>query len=198
MVNVGSYYYKHRDTDSEIDTMDSLKSLELQKEEQESERTREESTEDEIKYSHGKEIEPSEEEPDIEPERTPSKESIKLLVQRADELIATPNRVDPFMFQTENQKSKLSRVKEWLNFEEKEKPTDSCDASSECTSGDSEEDKESQSSEDFNESIVTCRPQVLNDSRTVENTNLQNEITVETPNCPDSATKVIIIIIIFC
>lgn len=115
-----------------------------------------ESTEDEFTYSPGVRY------PTSSPVNT-DHESIKLLVQRADELVATPNRVDPFMFQTENQKNKLSRVKEWLNFDSEDKPSDSCDASGECTSGDSEEDHEShsQSSEDLNESVITCRPQVL-------------------------------------
>lgn len=139
--------------------MDSLKSVEIQDDNQ----NRDESTEDEFTYSPGVHTSSPVTGTDNE---SPSKESIKLLVQRADELVATPNRVDPFMFQTENQKHKLSRVKEWLNFDSEEKPSDSCDASGECTSGDSDEEKDSnsQSSEDLNESVITCRPQVLNNS----------------------------------
>lgn len=162
--------------------MDSIKSVELQKEEL---KAREESTEDEFTYSPGN-VEKSE--PDIEPEPQPSKESIKLLVQRADELVATPSRVDPFMFHTESQKTKLSRVKEWLNFEENDKPTDSCDASGECTSGESEEDKDSSSSEDLNESVVTCRPHGLNESRILDHST-STEMIGDTFICPDS-TKV--------
>lgn len=202
IANVGSYYYKHRDTDSELDTMDSMKSIDLQKEEL---RAREDSTEDEFTYQPGGETESNietEKEPDgeldvemppePELERKKRKESIKLLVQRADELVATPGRVDPFMFQTENQKHKLSRVKEWLNFEENDKPSDSCDASGECTSGDSEEDKESQSSEDLNESVITCRPQGLNDCRTPDhsNSNLSSDLIVDVSSCPDTVVKV--------
>jgi hypothetical protein len=36
-------------------------------------------------------------------------------------------------------------------------PADSCDASGEYTTGDSDEEKESQSSEEFNGSVATCR-----------------------------------------
>lgn len=180
MTNVGSYYYKHRDTDSELDTIDSIKSLE--KDEM---KCREESTEDEFVYSPGHEINERNEQ-DIDSEPTPSKESIKLLVQKADELIATPNKIDPCIFQSESQRNKLSRVKEWLNFDN-EKPSDSCDASGECTSGD-DEDKESESSEDFNESVVTCRPQLLNDSRNFgSNSNLVGESTADLLSSPEVA-----------
>lgn len=188
VVNIGSYYYKHRDTDSELDTMDSVKSVELQKEEL---KAREESTEDEFTYSPGSAIEVKIKdltEPCVGSDLQPSKESIQLLVQKADELVATPNRVDPFMFHTESQKTKLSRVKEWLNFEDKDKPTDSCDASGECTSGESEEDKDSSSSGDLNESVITCRPQGLNDSRILDHSNSTDMIS-ETFICSD-LTKV--------
>lgn len=137
---------------------------------------KEESSDDEFTYSTGpvdnQTVEEEEEattptdevNPDIP--TTANKESIQLLVQRVEELVSTPNRVDPLMFHTEQQKCKLSRVKEWLNCET-EKPIDSCDASGECTSGESDEDRESQSSEDLNDSIVTCRPQALYDSSEV-------------------------------
>lgn len=159
--------------------MDSLKSLELQEES----RPKDESTEDEFTYAPG--IPPRSSSPIVQEtdNEAPTQESIKLLVQRADELVATPNRVDPFMFQTENQKHKLSRVKEWLNFDGEDKPSDSCDASGECTSGESDEERDthSQSSEDLNESVITCRPQVLNNSSSLDHSNSNTTIELIDP-----------------
>lgn len=173
VANVGSYYYKHRDTDSELDTKDSIISgLSIDQ------KSKDDSSEDEFTYSAGPAAQldlqkslAAVDKPDSDMVLlNANQESIQLLVQRVEELVSTPN-IDPLMFHTEQQKSKLSRVKEWLHFET-EKPIDSCDASGECTSGDSEEDKESQSSEDLNDSIVTCRP--MDDSQS----NLNNSDTL--------------------
>lgn len=180
VANVGSYYYKHRDTDSELDTKDSIISID--------QKSKDDSSEDEFTYSAGPaahlDLQKSlatVDEPDSEMElQNANQESIQLLVQRVEELVSTPN-IDPLMFHTEQQKSKLSRVKEWLNFET-EKPIDSCDASGECTSGDSEEDKESQSSEDLNDSIVTCRP--MDDSQS--NLNTSDTLGSSTVTSPES------------
>lgn len=166
--------------------MDSLKSNDQQ---EETRIQKDESTEDEFTYSPGvRSSSPILNETDNES----TKESIQLLVQKADELIATPNRVDPCMFQTENQKHKLSRVKEWLNFDSEDKPSDSCDASGECTSGESddERDSHSQSSEDLNESIVTCRPQVLNNSSSFDHSNSSATIDVIDVSTSSDFTKV--------
>lgn len=173
-VNVGSYYYKHRDTDSEVDTMDSIKSV--PEEIPEEAPQKDDSTDDEFTYSPGIRASSPINNTNETDSEAPTQESIQLLVQRADELVATPSRVDPFMFQSEHQKHKLSRVKEWLNFDSEDKPSDSCDASGECTSGESDEDRDShsQSSEDLNESVITCRPQLLNHSSSLDHTTNSN------------------------
>lgn len=70
-------------------------------------------------------------------------QDIRRLVQEAEQLVSpdkNKNIAAPL--------NKISRVKEWLDME---KPEDSCDASGE------DDGQESQTSEDFNESVATFR-----------------------------------------
>lgn len=73
-------------------------------------------------------------------------DNVHWLVQNAEELV----RDSPIKRSTSIQAplNKISRVKEWLNMK---RPDDSCDASGE------DDEQESQTSEEFNESIITYR-----------------------------------------
>lgn len=73
-------------------------------------------------------------------------QDIRRLVQEAEQLVSPDknkkkNLVAPPL-------NKITRVKEWLHMD---KPDDSCDASGE------DDERESQTSEDLDESIATCR-----------------------------------------
>lgn len=83
----------------------------------------------------------------ISPTSKTSCQDIRRLVQEAEELVRE-SPVKRIKSSTGAPLNKMSRVKQWLNME---KPSYSCDASCE------EEEKESQSSEDLNESVATCR-----------------------------------------
>nr|CAD7202484.1 unnamed protein product [Timema douglasi] len=67
---------------------------------------------------------------------------------------------EPLVF-TQTQ-AKQSRVKNWIktNSHTFMRPQDSCDASGEYTTGDSDDDKVSDSSEDQNGSVATCKHQI--------------------------------------
>ncbi|PSN46910.1 hypothetical protein C0J52_15277 [Blattella germanica] len=112
-----------------------------------------------------------------------SLEAIQRLVSQAEEMVredASPDKMaaavravrvfEPLVFgeggkMCTNTQTKYARIKQWLKQHLQEQadaksllqPADSCDASGEYTTGDSDEDKESQSSEDLNGSITTCR-----------------------------------------
>lgn len=139
--NLGTYYFKHEDTtDSEIQTSNSSKTKQ--------QTTMEESSEDEWTYSS---IEKNHTSVSTQPTNSSilrtSCQDIQRLVQEAEELVRE-SPVKKIKSSTGAPLNKMSRVKQWLNME---KPIDSCDASCE------EEDKDSQSSEDLNESVATCR-----------------------------------------
>lgn len=86
-------------------------------------------------------------------EDRPSIKQIYKLVEKADELVReSPIKCRPL---NETPVSKITRVKQWLNMD---KPDDSCDASCE------DDEKESESSEELNESIATCRANMGNDT----------------------------------
>lgn len=96
----------------------------------------------EVKYFSAKNI------PKSWSKRQSSKESIKELVDRADELVRLKSK--------RSLKATKARIKKWLKQGGDVKPLDSCDASGEYTSEDSD-DKESQTSGDYDGSIATCR-----------------------------------------
>lgn len=73
-----------------------------------------------------------------------SKWEIHRLVEEVEELVSPTKHLNNI----DGPVNKITRVKQWLNME---RPDDSCDASGE------DEEKESQTSEDLNESIVTYR-----------------------------------------
>lgn len=73
-------------------------------------------------------------------------DNVHWLVQKAEELVRESPTKRPSSIQTPL--NKISRVKEWLNMK---RPDDSCDASGE------DDEQESQTSEEFNESIITYR-----------------------------------------
>ncbi|XP_044741314.1 uncharacterized protein LOC123302466 [Chrysoperla carnea] len=87
-----------------------------------------------------------------------TKDELDRLVQNAEKLVSTPAKVRKSIIEP----VKYIRVKEWLNrstsdiMEMKNKSDDPCDASGEYTT-ESEGEKESQSSEDLNESVATFR-----------------------------------------
>ncbi|KAK4871667.1 hypothetical protein RN001_015791 [Aquatica leii] len=137
--NLGMYYFKHEDTtDSEIQNNAKVKM--------------EDSSEDEWTYTTNDKT-PEENKclvAVLQGNCSTSKAScqdIQRLVQEAEELVRE-SPVKKIKANVEAPLNKMTRVKQWLNME---KPSDSCDASCE------EEDKESQSSEDLNESVATCR-----------------------------------------
>ncbi|XP_069685606.1 klarsicht protein isoform X3 [Periplaneta americana] len=112
-----------------------------------------------------------------------SLEAIHRLVTQAEEMVredASPDKMaavaraarvfEPLVFGdaaklSSNSQAKHARIKQWLKLHLQEQadakslqqPADSCDASGEYTTGDSDDDKESQSSEELNGSVTTCR-----------------------------------------
>ncbi|KAJ9597417.1 hypothetical protein L9F63_011711, partial [Diploptera punctata] len=112
-----------------------------------------------------------------------SLETIQRLVSQAEEMVredASPDKMaaaaraarvfEPLVFgdagkSCASSQAKYARIKQWLKQHIQEKadaknllqPADSCDASGEYTTGDSDEEKESQCSDDMNGSITTCR-----------------------------------------
>ncbi|XP_021925728.1 uncharacterized protein LOC110832755 isoform X2 [Zootermopsis nevadensis] len=109
--------------------------------------------------------------------RRNSLETINRLVSQAEEMVredASPEKMaaaaraarefEPFVFDSEgnvsvSSRAKYASIKQWLKADAKSllQPADSCDASGEYTTGDSDEEKESQSSDEFNGSVATCR-----------------------------------------
>ncbi|PNF23588.1 hypothetical protein B7P43_G04956, partial [Cryptotermes secundus] len=112
-----------------------------------------------------------------------SLEAIHRLVSQAEKMVredASPEKMsattkaarefEPLVFSdvgnmSATSRAKYARIKQWLKLRLQDQadaksvlqPADSCDASGEYTTGDSEEEKESQSSEDLNSSVATCR-----------------------------------------
>nr|CAD7447994.1 unnamed protein product [Timema bartmani] len=86
------------------------------------------------------------------------KVTIRELVNQAVKM--TVRDFEPLVF-TQTQ-AKQSRVKNWIktNSHTFMRPQDSCDASGEYTTGDSDDDKVSDSSEDQNGSVATCKHQI--------------------------------------
>ncbi|XP_025835588.1 uncharacterized protein LOC108733798 isoform X2 [Agrilus planipennis] len=142
--NLATYYFKHEDTDCE---MKQSKVIEMPA-------AVDESSEEEWTYTNKIEHNNPKRSSDRNEIRRHSSsknsyQNIHRLVQKAEELVReTPLRKTKCA-SVSTPVNKISRVKEWLNMD---RPDDSCDASCE------DEEKESQTSEDLNESITTCKP----------------------------------------
>lgn len=146
--NLATYYFKHEDTDSEMEKLKKLKQQQPTAEVQ----TVEETSEDEWTYSKmdkAKDDGQNGQEQANYNRVVASKsmmQDIRRLVQEAEELVSPDkNKMKTVIAAPLN---KIMRVKEWLDME---RPEDSCDASGE------DDGQESQTSEDFNESVATFR-----------------------------------------
>lgn len=141
--NLGTYYFKHEDTDSDLEKMEqSLMSK------NEAQSTVEETSEEEWTYTKN-----TEEAPEVKSKPIPE-DTIRKLVQEAEKIVNLDRcRKLDRMYSSK----KISRVKMWLNME---KPDDSCDASGE------DDERESQISEDLDESTITCKYNSQNTSFT--------------------------------
>lgn len=144
---MGTYYFKHEETTDSEAQLSNNSNLRPHT-------PMAESSEDEWTYTANDKMN-MEKKGDVSEQKTilsisrSSCQDIRKLVQHAEELVreSPAKRNKSSVGITIN---KMTRVKQWLNMDQ---PTDSCDASCE------EEDKESQSSEDLNESVATCRAQ---------------------------------------
>lgn len=152
--NLATYYFRHEDTDSDMDRVDNFT---LPKTDGQTS-TLDETSEEEWTYTrtenavvpavmmHTDEDHRIEdvEEQIVPKSMTISEDELRMLVQKAEELVS-PEKCR----KTERSNSlKMFRVNKWLSME---KPSDSCDASGE------EDEKESQTSEEIDTSTMTLR-----------------------------------------
>lgn len=152
--NLATYYFKHEDTDSD---MDRIENFSLPKTDGQTS-TLDETSEEEWTYTRtDNAVVPvnmmhphlSNRIEDVEEQIVPkakiiSEDEIRMLVQKAEELVS-PEKCR----KTERSNSlKMSRVNKWLSMD---KPDDSCDASAE------EDEKESQTSEEIDASTMTLK-----------------------------------------
>lgn len=141
--NSGTYYFKHIDTDSDMEKLDHLQNISLDNDqyaEQTSDVSEEEWTyttmtnklsEDDSVRNNNKLVD------------------IRQIVQEVEELVSPLNRPA-----TDKTSMKMMRIKQWLEIDKSEgQQEDSCDASSEDDASSTE------SSEEQNESIATYRAQ---------------------------------------
>lgn len=160
--NLATYYFRHEDTDSDMEKVqqnsDPSKTTDTQS-------TLEETSEEEWTYTKNAEAktqtniasdtkENERFENILEPRNIPKsktipEETIRRLVQKAEELVS-PDKI------RRNSLNKLTRINKWLTIE---KPDDSCDASGE------DDERESQASEDLEASIATLREGDSSNSR---------------------------------
>lgn len=136
--NLGTYYFKHEDTDSDMEK------VELHSLKNEAQSTVEETSEEEWTYTKTSE-KTNDEVTDLPKSKPVPEETIRKLVLKAEELVSPDKcrKLDRI-----NSVNKMARVKKWLSME---KPEDSCDASGE------DDEQSSQVSEDFDESTTTFR-----------------------------------------
>ncbi|KAL1493485.1 hypothetical protein ABEB36_011526 [Hypothenemus hampei] len=139
--NFATYYFKHEDTDSDID-----RSISIRKKNVMHALTPDETSEEE--WTYAKTIE------EMDEGRLPkvniiSEDKIRMLVQKAEELVS------PEKCRNSESSLKMSRVNKWLNLDRSD---DSCDASAE------EDEKESQTSEEINVSTATLKEDDRNNS----------------------------------
>ncbi|XP_017768117.1 PREDICTED: uncharacterized protein LOC108556493 [Nicrophorus vespilloides] len=124
------FYFKHVDTDSDMEKIEQLQNIALEAEAQ----TNSETSEEEWTYS----------------QKTPNKiPDYRKIVQEVEEMVS-PIKQRVGNPTGEPALNKMTRIKQWLNMDNN-KPEDSCDASSE------DEENESESSEEQNESIATYK-----------------------------------------
>ncbi|KAL3289944.1 hypothetical protein HHI36_023327 [Cryptolaemus montrouzieri] len=156
--NLATYYFKHPDTDSD---MDKIEKNSIAHE------STQETSEDEWVYNKNEEEEEEEME-DVDSNRNAESkksipdERIKRLVQKAEELVSPDQTKKLGRLHAFN---KMSRVKQWLI---NKRPEDSCDASGE------DEERESQLSEDFDESTATYKANQGYDSHNTSFTELNS------------------------
>ncbi|KAK9889454.1 hypothetical protein WA026_004722 [Henosepilachna vigintioctopunctata] len=156
--NLATYYFKHPDTDSDMDKVEKV-SIAL-------ESTQETSEEDEWVYTSKNEEKGSQDadtngNSDSSKKKIPD-ETIKRLVQKAEELVSPDQTKKLGKLHAFN---KMSRVKQWLK---NKKPEDSCDASGE------DEERESQLSEEMDESTATYKATPGNESHNTSFTELNS------------------------
>ncbi|XP_044765363.1 uncharacterized protein LOC123321698 isoform X2 [Coccinella septempunctata] len=155
--NLATYYFKHPDTDSDMDKVEKASMAQ--------ESAQETSEDDEWVYNKNEEKELDSTDTNENLVETPKKiseETIKRLVQKAEELVSPDQTKKLGRLQAFN---KMSRVKQWLV---NKRPEDSCDASGE------DEEKESQISEDFDQSTATCKGNLDYDSHNTSFTELNS------------------------
>ncbi|KAJ8926944.1 hypothetical protein NQ314_020796, partial [Rhamnusium bicolor] len=154
--NLATYYFKHEDTDSDMEKVEQHCAISKN----DGQSTLEETSEEEWTYTKNREseehtsmnynedgsrIENVEESHVTTKPKTIPEDKIRRLVQKAEELVSPEKcrKTD-----RNNSLNKMSRVNKWLSMD---KPDDSCDASGE------DDEKESQTSEDFDASTTTLR-----------------------------------------
>lgn len=153
--NLATYYFRHEDTDSDMDKVDNFT---LPKTDGQTS-TLDETSEEEWTYTRTgnaeevpdtmMQIDEDNRIEDVEEQIVPkakviSEQELRMLVQKAEELVS-PEKCR----KTERSNSlKMFRVNKWLSME---RPNDSCDASGE------EDEKESQTSEEIDTSTMTLR-----------------------------------------
>ncbi|KAJ8950265.1 hypothetical protein NQ318_021119 [Aromia moschata] len=154
--NLATYYFRHEDTDSDMDKIEQH----CNNSKNDGQSTLEETSEEEWTYTKngdseeystmeyregGSKVEEVEESHIIPKTKAIPEDTIRRLVQKAEELVSPEKcrKTD-----RNNSLSKMSRVNKWLSMD---KPDDSCDASGE------DDERESQTSEDFETSTTTLR-----------------------------------------
>lgn len=151
--NLGTYYFKHEDTDSEMERLKKLK-------QQPPTETVEETSEDEWTYSKVDKQNAADQN-----KIAASKsmlQNLHRIIQEAEELVSPDKKKMKAITAPIN---KITRVKEWLDME---RPEDSCDASGE------DDGQESQVSEDLCESVSTFRAAQENGSHNTSFTELDS------------------------
>ncbi|XP_030748670.1 uncharacterized protein LOC115876834 [Sitophilus oryzae] len=149
--NLATYYFKHEDTDSD---MDKIEGFTLPKTDDHTS-TLDETSEEEWTYTKlaeqtiAMQVDEETRIEDVEEHIVPkttliSGDELRMLVQKAEELVS-PEKSRKI---ERSNSLKMSRVNKWLSME---KPDDSCDASGE------DDEKESQASEDIDTSTMTLR-----------------------------------------
>lgn len=157
--NLGTFYFRHEDTDSDMDHVE--QHCNIPKTDGQS--TMEETSEDDWTYTRSveqdaqtstyTEIPQDNQEIYILKPKPIPEDTIRRLVQEAEELVS-PEKL------RRNSMNKHARMNKWLTHEKSE---DSCDASAE------EDEQESQASGGFDASTTTIREAQLSNSQNLEN-----------------------------
>lgn len=152
--NLATYYFRHEDTDSDMDKVEQI----CNASKNDGQSTLEETSEEEWTYTKtvdkdeqmdyregGSRVEELEDAHIVPKPKPIPEDTIRRLVQKAEELVS-PEKCRKS--DRTNSLSKMSRVNKWLSMD---KPDDSCDASGE------DDEKESQTSEELDASTATLR-----------------------------------------